>query len=146
TAAGVAFAQFAYSFGGYALKEAAHDIEVLRQHFAAKYGAPRATWVGGVSLGGSVSVMLMESYSDRYDGGLPMCAPFGPDVAYAKILVFDLLVLFEYWFPNVLPSPAAVPKDYTITHERPAALAELLNQKPEAAAALRRRSSARTNH
>src|SRR5262249_42030073 len=106
---------------------------------------PKETWISGTSLGGSVTMMLMETHPRTYDGGLSLSAPLGPMLGYTKTLIFDHLVLFEYLFPGQLPSPAQVPADFVTTWERTAALERLLDGSPEAAATLRRFSLARTN-
>jgi pimeloyl-ACP methyl ester carboxylesterase len=143
---GYAVAQSGYSAGGFAVREALRDTETLRRHFSARFGAPRETWVSGSSLGGSVTMMLMETYPTTYDGGLSMSAPLGPTLDYNKVLAFDSLVLFEYLFPgHLLPSPALVPADFMTTWERTAALERLLDSKPEASATLRRFTMARSN-
>jgi hypothetical protein len=140
-----AVAQSGYSAGGYAIREAVADTEALRRHFAARFGRPKETWLTGTSLGGSVTMMLMETAPKTYDGGLSMSAPLGPALDYTKVIVFDPLVLFEHLFPGHLPSPANVPTDFMTTWERTAALERLLDSKPEASATLRRFTQARSN-
>jgi pimeloyl-ACP methyl ester carboxylesterase len=142
---GYAVAQSGYSAGGYAVREAVRDTEALRRHFAARFGAPKETWVSGSSLGGSITMMLLETYPTTYEGGLSLCAPLGPMLGYAKMLTFDQLVLFEYLFPGRLPSPAHVPADFVTTFARTDVLERILDARPQAAATLRRFSMARTN-
>jgi hypothetical protein len=144
-AAGYAVAQSGYSAGGYALREAAHDTEALRRHFAARIGPPTETWISGSSLGGSIAMMLLETDTTTYEGGLAMCTPLGPFLDYAKVLLFDPLVLFEHLFPGQLPSPARVPADFVTTQARTDALERALDANPPAAATLRRFTAARTN-
>jgi pimeloyl-ACP methyl ester carboxylesterase len=144
-ALGYAVAQSGYSAGGYAVREAVHDTEALRLHFAAKVGPPIEAWISGSSLGGSVTMMLLETYPTTYEGGLALCAPLGPLLDYAKVLTFDPLVLFEYLFPGQLPSPARVPADFVTTQARTDALERVLDGNPAAAEKLRRFSTARTN-
>jgi pimeloyl-ACP methyl ester carboxylesterase len=142
---GYAVAQSGYSAGGYAVREAVRDTEALRLHFATRFGSPKETWISGSSLGGSITMMLMETYPTTYEGGLSLCAPLGPMLSYAKTLTFDQLVLFEYLFPGQLPSPARVPADFVTTFARTAALERILDARPEQAATLRRFSMSRTN-
>jgi len=47
--------------GGYAVREAVEDTEALRLLFVRRFGAPKETWLTGSSLGGSVTMMLMET-------------------------------------------------------------------------------------
>jgi pimeloyl-ACP methyl ester carboxylesterase len=142
---GYAVAQSGYSAGGYAVREAVQDTEALRRYFERKYGRAKQTWVTGESMGGYLTMMLMEMFPDTYAGGLPLCAPLAPATFFVKATVFDLLVLFEYFLPGLLPSPGRVPADYVMTMERPTALLKALDAKPAVAAELRRFSTARTN-
>jgi pimeloyl-ACP methyl ester carboxylesterase len=144
-AEGYAVAQSAFSAGGYAVEEGARDTEALRGYFASRVGNPRETWISGQSLGGEILTMLLEQHPASYEGGLSMCSALGPALSYVKTIVFDPLVLFEYWFPGMLPSPASVPADYTMSWDRAARLARALTEKPEAANALRARGVVRTN-
>lgn len=86
-----------------------------------------------------------KQHPTSYDGGLSMCSALGPALSYVKTIVFEPLVLFEYWFPGMLPSPASVPADYRMSWDRAARLARALAEKPEAANALRARGVVRTN-
>lgn len=142
---GYAVAQSGYSAGGYAVREAVRDTEALRHHFATRFGSPKETWISGSSLGGSITMMLMETVPTTYEGGLSLCAPLGPMLGYAKTLTFDQLVLFEYLFPGQLPSPAHVPADFVTTSARTDAIERILDARPEASATLRRFSMSRTN-
>lgn len=143
--AGFAVASTGYSSGGYAVREAVSDAETLRRHFIARHGSPRATWVAGQSLGGSITLMLLELHPTTYDGGLAMCAPLGPAAVYIKKVAFDPLVVFESLFPGALPSPASVPRTFLPTHEREAALERMLDAQPAAAETLRHTAAVRTN-
>jgi pimeloyl-ACP methyl ester carboxylesterase len=142
---GFAVAESGYSAGGYAVREAVQDTETLRRYFIRKHGKPKETWVTGESMGGLVALMLMETVPEVYDGGLPVCAPLAPAAWFIEAQVYDLLVLFEYFFPKLLPSPAKVPGDFMMTLERPAQLMKALDAKSDAAGALRAFSSARSN-
>ena len=97
---GYAVAQSGYSAGGYAVREAIKDTEALRVYFGSHFGPPKETWVSGSSLGGSVTMMLLESYPTTYDGGLALSAPLGPTLDYGKTLTFDQLAVFEYLLPG----------------------------------------------
>lgn len=142
---GYAVAQSGYSAGGFAVEEGARDTEALRVHFAARFGAPPETWISGSSMGGSITVMLLETRPTTYDGGMAMCTPLGATLEYVKTLTFDPLVVFEYLFPGHLPSPARVPADFVTTFERTEALERLLDASPGPAEKLRRFTMSRTN-
>lgn len=106
---GYAIAQSGYAAGGWAIQEAVVDIESLRRYFVAKHGAPRETWITGHSMGGTLTAAMMEKYPTVYDGGLPLCGALG---SAADTLMsqgaFRGRVIFDYYFPGLLSSPAAV--------------------------------------
>ncbi len=68
-----ALAASAYTAGGWALEEAPRDqLEVL-QAFTERVGAPRRTIAWGSSMGGLVSLALVERAPERISGALPLC-------------------------------------------------------------------------
>lgn len=142
---GYAFAQSGYAAGGWAIQEAVQDTEALRRYFIHKYGPPKETYVTGHSMGGFLTMVMMESFPNVYDGGLALCGPLAPAAWFMERRVFDTLVVFEYLFPGALPSPAKVPAGYAMTPARNADLQKLLDSRPEPAAAMRRFSGIRTN-
>lgn len=106
---GFAIAQSAYSVQGWAVKEAVEDTEALRRYFVAKYGKPNETFVTGHSMGGVITLATIEKYPDVYDGALPMCGPLNVSLNGLQERVFDMLVTFDFLFPNVIGSLANVP-------------------------------------
>ena len=141
---GYAVAQSGYAAGGWAAQEALQDTEALRRYFASKYGAPKETWVTGPSFGGFLTAMIMERFPNSYDGGLALCGSISPKEWSMPRGTFDTRVVFDYYFPGALPSPAKS-SDFTMGAERTASLRKLLDDKPEAAAALRGFTRIRTN-
>ena len=109
---GYALAQSGYATGGWAIQEAAVDTESLRRYFVGKYGAPKETFVTGHSMGGFLTMMLMETYPTTYDAGLPLCGPLAPTETFMSRGAFDSYVLFNYYFPGVLPEATKIPKDF----------------------------------
>lgn len=142
---GFAAAQSGYAAGGWAVEEAIQDTMALRRHFVARYGAPKEVWVTGHSMGGFLTMALLEKFPNAFDGGLALCGPLAPVEWFGLRHAFDLRVVFDYYHPGVLPPPDNVPADFT----RSAAL----NQKVEAvlaadaakAATLRRWSGVKTD-
>jgi hypothetical protein len=88
---------------------------------------------------------IMERFPDVYDGGLPLCGPLAPASWFMERRVFDLRVVFDFYFPGVLPSPVETPADYRNTKEETAKVLGLLAGAPDKADALRRYSGIRTN-
>jgi pimeloyl-ACP methyl ester carboxylesterase len=142
---GYAMAQSGYSAGGWAIEQAVQDTQALRRYFARKHGAPKETFVMGASMGGFLTMTLLESFPNDYDGGLALCGPLASAQWFITRRVFDPLVVFGYLFPGVVPDPGKVPADYMMTKERDAEVTKLLDAEPEKAGALRRWLGIRTN-
>ena len=134
---GYALAQSGYAAGGWAIQEAVVDTESLRRYFVGKYGAPKETFITGHSMGGFLTMMMMETYPTTYDAGLPLCGPLAPTDWFMSRGAFDSYVLFNYYFPGVLPEPSKIPKDFENTKEARTKVEQALDSAPEKAAALR---------
>ena len=142
---GYAVARSGYAAGGWAISEAMQDTEALRRHFVRRHGEAERTYVTGHSMGGFLTMTLMERYPDIYDGGLAMCGPLGPAAWFMERRVFDLRVVFDYYFPGALPSPVKTPPEYGNTKQERARILEMLAGSPQKAAALRDYSNIRTD-
>jgi pimeloyl-ACP methyl ester carboxylesterase len=77
----------------------------LRRYFVAKYGTPSETYVTGHSMGGHITMAIIERYPDVYQGAMPMCGPLGAAIDFLNSGVFDMLVTFEALFPGTIGSP-----------------------------------------
>jgi pimeloyl-ACP methyl ester carboxylesterase len=142
--AGYAVAQSGYATGGWAIQEAVVDTEELRRYFVKKYGPVKETYVTGHSMGGFLTMALMETYPSVYDAGLPLCGPLASP-AWFIAHAFDGRVLFEYYFPGALPDPARVDTAWSGSKELVAKIQGLLDAAPEKAAILRQYTSNKTN-
>ncbi len=143
--AGYAVAQSGYAAGGWAVEEAVQDTEALRRYFIRKYGKPAETYVTGHSMGGFLTMTLMEMFPTAYDAGMPLCGPLAPASWFMERRVFDMLVVSEYFLPGALPSPARVPAGYAMTPALNAELQKLLDASPEKSAAMLRFTGIHTN-
>ncbi len=140
---GFAVAQSGYASGGWAVAEAITDTESLRRYFVTKYGQPKETWVAGHSMGGLITVALMEKYPTIYRGGLPLCGVL--DGAYRFFQsVFASAVLFDHYFPNQLPN-LVEGKPSGEGRERVKAIVQALEAEPAKAEVLRRRDGFKSN-
>jgi pimeloyl-ACP methyl ester carboxylesterase len=137
TAAGYAVIQSGYSRGGWALEQAIPETEALRQYFIAHYGMPSTTYVGGHSMGGMLTVMTIEQSPGSYAGGLDLCGAV-QDAPSLFSRAFDLRVIFDFYFPGVLPNPSRVPADFEPTEARAKLIETSLQSTPEAASVLSR--------
>ena len=135
--AGYALVQSGYSAGGWALEQAIPDVEALRKFFIQKYGQPKETYITGHSLGGLLTVAMIEKYPDAYDAGLDLCGVAG-NATSVLTRAFDSRVIFDYYFPGLLPSPAKVPKNYEMTEQWSKTAFDRLQAKPQSAAVVRK--------
>jgi hypothetical protein len=108
---GYAFATTSYRRNGLAILQGMDDIRELAAAFPSIPGAanPRHTYLVGASEGGIVTTLLVEQSPQLFSGGLATCGPIGSfrgQVDYWG----DFRVLFDYFFPGVLPpSPVNIP-------------------------------------
>lgn len=107
-AAGFAVAQSGYSEIGFALEHAIPETEALREYTIGKYGQPKETYVTGHSMGGQLTMATLESYPNRYDGGLALCGLLEPTnwaVGHGEAI----RAAFDYYYPGLLPGPINIP-------------------------------------
>jgi hypothetical protein len=95
-------------------------------------------------MGGLISLALVESYPSRYAGGLSFCGMLGSPFEYTR-RVFDLLTLFNYFYPEVLPPPSAIPANFRPTETLMAAVEATLDKSPNEARLLRDQAGVHTN-
>lgn len=143
--AGYAVAESGYAGIGWAVEEAMDDTQALRRYFIGKYGKPKEVFITGQSMGGFTTMALIEKYPSDFDGALSLCGPLASANAYKLRTAFDARVLFDYYFPGVLPSPAEVPAGFERSKETEAKVLGLLQAQPEAAETLRRYTHIRTD-
>jgi pimeloyl-ACP methyl ester carboxylesterase len=110
---GYAVAQSGYAAGGWAIQEAVTDIENLRRYFLKKYGPVKEAYLTGHSMGAFITMTIMETNPTVYDAGMPLCGPLAAPAFFMARGAFDGLVLFNYYFPGILPEPTKVPGDYS---------------------------------
>jgi pimeloyl-ACP methyl ester carboxylesterase len=102
---GFAFATTSYRKNGLAILEGVEDMKLLVAKFAATYSTPLRTYVAGISEGGLVTALLAERSPELFSSALAACGPVGS--FRAQIGYFgDFRVLFDYFFPGMLPGSA----------------------------------------
>jgi pimeloyl-ACP methyl ester carboxylesterase len=141
--AGYAIIQSGYSQGGWAVEQAIPETEALRKYFAGKYEKPRETYIAGDSMGGLLTVMTIEQSPEPYAGGLDLCGA-AVDTPSLLTRAFDFRVVFDYYFPGLLPDPAKVLASYEASEELGKKVAAALLSKPGAAAAFLKFSQLRS--
>jgi pimeloyl-ACP methyl ester carboxylesterase len=103
TGLGYAYATTSYSYNGLVIEQGVEDIKELISQFPAITGlTPVHVYLVGASEGGLVTALAMEK-DPMLSGGLAACGPVGD---FRKQIDYfgDFLVLFNYFFPDVLPS------------------------------------------
>jgi pimeloyl-ACP methyl ester carboxylesterase len=136
TKAGFAVIQSGYSRGGMALEQAIPETDALRKYFVEHYGNPSVAYVAGHSMGGDLVIMTMEQAPGLYAGALDLCGAV-TDTLSRIGRRFDLRVLYDYYFPNILPDPAHIPASYESSDDLQKKVAASLETNPAAAAVLR---------
>lgn len=133
-AEGYAVIQSGYSTGGWAVEQAWADTERLRRFFIGKHGTPKRQWVMGMSMGGTLTVLTIESKPDIYAGALSLCGAIEPS---DRLVQRDLALraAFDFYFPDVLPALTAL-REPTAEDER--RIVASLAAKPAARQALLR--------
>jgi len=100
---GLAFATTSYPMNGLAVLPAVDDVVNLVSVFSDTFGAPSVALIGGASEGGLVTALAVERHPEVFDGGLATCGPIGDWVGQVNNFG-DFRVLFDYFFPDLLPS------------------------------------------
>lgn len=134
-ARGFAVIQSAYSATGWAVEEGAADTERLRTHFIEKHGKPRETIVAGMSMGGTLAVMAIETQPSIYDGALSLCGAIEPTDRLMQ-RDFALRAAFDHYFPGLLGALVPVPGDFALDDATTARVAAALKANPGAEHAL----------
>jgi pimeloyl-ACP methyl ester carboxylesterase len=132
---GFAVIQSSYSATGWAVEQGADDTEKLRKHFVATHGAPSETFVSGMSMGGTSTVMAIETQPDIYTGALSLCGAIEPTDRLMQ-RDFALRAAFDYYFPNVLGALVPVPAEYVADGTVAAKIRAAIEANPAPARAL----------
>ncbi len=135
-AKGFAVIQSGYSSIGWAVEQADHDSERLRQFFIGKHGQPKETFAMGMSMGGTLTVMALETSPKTYDGGLSLCGAIEPTDRLMQ-RDFSVIAAFDFYFPGILGALVPVDEAYQPTDEIVLKIATAMHANPKAAASLR---------
>jgi hypothetical protein len=109
---GYAWAGTSYRDNGLIVPQAVDDILALSSEFDRRFGKPTARrLLAGVSEGGLVAELVGERSGQPFDGVLTACSPVG-DFRAQLDWFGDFRVVFDYFFPGVLPGTVtAVPDE-----------------------------------
>jgi pimeloyl-ACP methyl ester carboxylesterase len=142
---GYAVAQPGFSAGGWAVPESLSDTAALETYFAAHYHTPGRTLLAGRSFGGFLVMVMLEKEPQKYAGGLSLCGPMAPAAQFIARRVLDMHVVFDYYFPGILPSPVDVPDSFLPTPDVRQHIVEALEAAPDKAKAMREYSGVKTD-
>ena len=101
---GMIFATTSCSKNGYAIEQCGDNINDLVAFVKDRIpaGISPKVLATGASEGAGVVSMLIEKYADTYDGALTLCGPVG-GMPYQIDYLGDFRVVFDYFFPGVIP-------------------------------------------
>jgi pimeloyl-ACP methyl ester carboxylesterase len=122
---GFAIAFSSYSENGWAVKDGAQRTHQLLGIFTERFGSPTRVYIGGASMGGLITIKLLEQYPGLFAGALPACSAAGGSRAQFDYLAHTR-ALFDVFYPGILPGDAgSVPAgiDIATAIAQPAALA-----------------------
>lgn len=126
---GYAIAFSSYSENGWAVKDGAQHTHELRGLFSETFGKPNHVYLYGQSMGSLIAVKLAEAYPTQYDGVVAECGVIGGSFARFRYML-DTRLLFDYFYPGVLPGNAlGIPDGVNLTTDvrAPAKAAMLAN-------------------
>jgi pimeloyl-ACP methyl ester carboxylesterase len=110
-ARGFALAASGFSKAGWALEEAVPDQLATLDAFAAQVGKPKRSIAWGTSMGGLITIALLERHPERFDAGLALCASAAGTVgmmnaALDGAFAFKTLLAPESTLPVLFNGPA----------------------------------------
>ena len=136
-AQGYALAQSSYSVQGLSIREGVLETEALRQYFVHKYGKTYPTIFAGAHGGGLITYAAIERFPESYDGAIAFGGIPLPELEWVKERMFDMRLLFDYYFPGLPGSVVDFPDDETWASVRVQAK-KLVDAHPERAKTLLR--------
>jgi pimeloyl-ACP methyl ester carboxylesterase len=103
--AGYGVAYSSYSENGWAVKDGVIRTKQLIGLYTSYFGKPSDVYVIGHSLGGFIALMLAEKNPELFAGAMPICSSVGGAEKQLEYIL-NVRVLFDYFFPGVLPGTA----------------------------------------
>jgi pimeloyl-ACP methyl ester carboxylesterase len=113
---GYAYATTSYRANGLVAADAVEDLTGLTEEVRRLYRPdPTRTYLVGVSEGGLVATLAVERHADLFAGAVAACGPIG-DFRRQIDYFGDFRVVFDYFFPEVLPGSAVEIPDSVRAH------------------------------
>jgi pimeloyl-ACP methyl ester carboxylesterase len=105
---GFVYATSSFPENGLVIQKGIDDLVALTTHIMGTTGLPGPVYLAGASEGGAITALAMERHPEVFSGGLALCGPVGN--FQKQINHFgDFRVVFDYFFPGVLPHTAIDP-------------------------------------
>lgn len=106
TALGYAFATTTFRTNGLNTLEGVEDLKNLVAGFPSVFGvAPKRVVLAAVSLGCSPAALALERYPNLFNSALLLSGPIG-SMGLQLDYLLNFRVLYDYYFPEVLPGSA----------------------------------------
>ncbi|MCV2491030.1 esterase [Geodermatophilus sp. YIM 151500] len=113
-ARGYAWAASSYDENGYDVGSGVRSTHRLVEHFDATVREPRRRYLSGVSMGGHVTGVTLETFPDEYDGALPVCGVMGDRRLFDTFLDYNAAA--QALVPDTATLPVyPAPGDYVTT-------------------------------
>jgi pimeloyl-ACP methyl ester carboxylesterase len=112
-----------YSRSGWSLEEAVPDQLAVLDLFIQKFGQPKQVIAWGSSMGGLITVALLERFPDRFDAGIALCSSASGtlgmmNTALDGAWVFSTLVKNEVELPIMLNQSGPSDQEHRATWKR----------------------------
>jgi pimeloyl-ACP methyl ester carboxylesterase len=106
-----AFATTSYRYNGLVVPWGIQDVVNLVHVFEQQHGPAGDVILIGASEGGLITAMAVELYPNIFDGGIAVCGPVGDFRSQVRYFG-DFRVVFNYFFPGVLPGDStSIPQE-----------------------------------
>lgn len=122
---GYAVGYSSFSENGWAVRDGAIRTHQLRELFAGRFGQPARVYLVGHSMGALIAINLAESFPQHYAGVLPVCGVLG-GAPLTIDYIGNVRLLFDYFYPGVLPGSVVDPAGATLEQVVGAAQAAML--------------------
>ncbi|MBW7885789.1 MAG: hypothetical protein H3C34_24795, partial [Caldilineaceae bacterium] len=102
---GFAWAASSYSRNDYDVATGAQDTHALTQYFTGRFAKPKHVYIAGVSMGGHITGVSIEQWSNTYHGALPLCGVMGDYALFDFFLDFNLVAQAQAGIAAEFPPP-----------------------------------------
>lgn len=122
---GYAVGYSSFTENGWAVRDGAIRTHQLSGLFTSSFGRPERVYLVGHSMGALIAIKLAESFPRLYDGVLPVCGVIG-GAPMTVDYIGNIRLLFDFFYPGVLPGSVVDPAGATLEQTVGAAQAAML--------------------